>query len=327
MVAGRSAGRAVCLKIYQKTDILRDDALRRRILREVDAHKVIFAGTQKRNIETFVLRIEASLVDASRVFLATELMCRNLLQEIAENVLEKNTIRKWIAQIDLGLFVIHHRKIIHGALRPESILVGFDGNVKVTDLSASLPASSFTNRMHEKPQWPYSAPETWNRTPGTIVTKAIDYWGLGVIVVGLEAERKHTRWVFDVNYGEAFRRWYDTAYPTFPGLDDEATALVSGLLNSYPELRFGHLQLKKQRYFGTTNRDNKYAEIEQWKPKDPPYIPLESKASHPEKYLPTDKIEDHKDCDARFKPFCWINNKGVWGKAVKGHGEIMYSSR
>ncbi|HUR27455.1 MAG TPA: serine/threonine-protein kinase, partial [Planctomycetota bacterium] len=87
-----------------------------------------------------------------------------------------------------GLGVAHARRIVHRDVKPDNVLIGRDGSVKVSDLGLAKAMESdidvsLTQGVMGTPQ--YMAPEQWEDSAR--VTPAADVWALGATIYFLLA--------------------------------------------------------------------------------------------------------------------------------------------
>ena len=83
------------------------------------------------------------------------------------------------AQIVLALEFLHSKDIVYKDLKPENVLIGHDGYIKLTDFGLSRSCSKITEEKnsHGKPE--YLAPEIIMKTG---CGKYVDWWTLGILI-------------------------------------------------------------------------------------------------------------------------------------------------
>lgn len=99
------------------------------------------------------------------------------------SALSEEVIRFYAAEIVIALQHIHELGIVYRDLKPENVLVGADGHIKLTDfgLSKSNPnAENLTFTVCGTPE--YIAPEVIKNHGHN---KNIDYWSLGILLYEL----------------------------------------------------------------------------------------------------------------------------------------------
>jgi len=173
--------------------------------------------------------------DSKNVYFLTEFLGGgDLFYAIREiGNLTKDQARYYTASIALALEYLHARNIMYRDLKPENVLLDFDGNAKMVDFGCCKQCLR-TNTLVGTPE--YFAPET---ILGKGYTCAIDWWALGVMahefIVGPLPFGRDTEDQLDL-----FREILEAplSFPKYIN-DDAALSLVSGLLERTPELRLG----------------------------------------------------------------------------------------
>lgn len=123
-----------------------------------------------------------SFKDATKIYLLIEyFMSIKIYQGLKEiGIMSPTQAKFYVAQIILGLEFLHHFKILHRDLKPNSILIGEDGYIKLTNFDNSIELKESqgyrTYTMIGTPH--YMAPEV---IEGKGYSFACDFWGLGVL--------------------------------------------------------------------------------------------------------------------------------------------------
>lgn len=188
--------------------------------------------------------------DSKNVYFLTEFLGGgDLFYAIREiGNLTKNQAQFYIACIALALEYLHGRSIMYRDLKPENVLLDFNGNAKLVDFGCCKQCLR-TNTLVGTPE--YFAPET---ILGKGYTCSIDWWALGVMahefVVGPLPFGRDTEDQLDL-----FREILEAPL-SFPRYiqDETALSLVSGFLERQPELRLGGSikgakEIKNHNYF------------------------------------------------------------------------------
>ena len=131
----------------------------------------------------FVLHLQASLNDAEKLYLFTDIclggdLSHHLKQQQSRRF-HYARARFYAAQIVLGLEHMHKRNIVYRDLKPSNILLDSEGNAKISDLGLSLKLPKEGILRHVAGTAGYWAPEIVSKL-GTTVTS--DYWSLGVML-------------------------------------------------------------------------------------------------------------------------------------------------
>lgn len=110
-----------------------------------------------------------------------------LEEKIVERVTSKNywtekEIAKMIADIIIGLEYLHDNDVIHRDLKPDNIVIGESGRLKITDFGVAKVMQATGNEyLYASRFGPkcYAAPELLE---GKVYDSSVDYWSLGVIL-------------------------------------------------------------------------------------------------------------------------------------------------
>ena len=100
-------------------------------------------------------------------------------------------MRKWVAQMALGIDALHKMKIIHRDIKPENVLVDNADNIRIIDFG-----TAYIMHGEKRPEKfvgtkAYRAPECSGEE---LYGPEVDYWALGCTV-------------WDMHYGEVSFRF------------------------------------------------------------------------------------------------------------------------
>jgi len=100
---------------------------------------------------------------------------------------DMETLRFWIRDIASGLAYLHANKIIHSDIKPENILIGQNGELKLADFGTSLMFTGKSSRILEiTGTHAFMAPETIKEVSGEkFHAYPVDVWALGVTLYQL----------------------------------------------------------------------------------------------------------------------------------------------
>ena len=246
---------------------------------------------QKKNIKTertlleildypFVMKLNYAFQTKKSLYLITPFMLGGELNYhiYKENYFKEEKVKFYAAEIILGLNYIHKNNCIYRDLKPENVLIGEDGHIKLTDFGLSKLCEDFsckTKTMCGTPE--YLAPEVlFEKNYGI----EVDWWSLGVIIY----EMLSGYLPFKIIPGENIsKKVYEKKVKMFPHFTNQAKDLIKKLLVTNPRKRIGFKQIKFHEFFKGINWDN----IESKKIL-PPFIPDINK-SNLFKYFNTEK--------------------------------------
>ena len=175
--------------------------------------------------------------------------------------------RFYIAELILALNFLHRNKIIYRDIKPENILLDFEGHIKLTDFGLSRIFSRKNEKVYTICGTPfYIAPEVIEKKG---YNDAVDWWSLGCLM-------------YEMLYGKPLFNFYNSNIDIneykkpikLPNcFSEEAKDLITKLLDLDPKKRIGagpkgFENLKKHKYFETINWDD----LENRKI-EPPFIP------------------------------------------------------
>ena len=144
--------------------------------------------------------------------IACELAEQNLYEKMTEltlgrQKLPEKTIASWIVQAATGLAYIHSKRIIHMDIKPENLLLGLDGVVKVADFGMAIDLSGQKTDTIETDEYSgtrkYMAPEMISLALGTASTTEygfpVDIYSLGKVVEDFVYAAPRTQLVLALN--------------------------------------------------------------------------------------------------------------------------------
>jgi len=244
----------------------KDDKRKSYALKCVSKKQVVRQGQQKSiaierdiNAQCYhpcIMQFIKTFQDSKNVYFLTEFLGGgDLFYAIREiGNLTKEQAQFYGGSIALALEYLHARSIMYRDLKPENVLLDFEGNAKLVDFGCCKKALR-TNTLVGTPE--YFAPET---ILGKGYTCAIDWWALGVMmhefIVGPLPFGRETEDQLDL-----FREILEAPlqFPNYVA-DTTSISMITGLLERTPELRIGASKLgakevKSHPYFGGFNWD------------------------------------------------------------------------
>jgi len=94
-----------------------------------------------------------------------------------ENLFPNDVALFYIAEITLALEYLHQRKIAYRDLKPENLLIGSDGHLKITDFGFAKQIGDRSYTLCGTPG--YLAPEI---IMGQGHNQGVDWWALGILL-------------------------------------------------------------------------------------------------------------------------------------------------
>jgi len=132
----------------------------------------------------FIVRLDYSFKDNTNVYMVLEfVMGGEMFSHLRrQGHFSEPHCKFYAAQIVLLLEYLHHLSVIYRDLKPENLLIGADGYLKVTDFGFAKLIHDRTWTLCGTPE--YLAPEIiLGRSYGT----AVDWWALGVLIYEMAA--------------------------------------------------------------------------------------------------------------------------------------------
>lgn len=170
----KSTGFVCALKVLHKSE-LQQGKVEKQVRREIE----IQSNLRHPNI----LQLYGHFHDAKRVFLVLEFAGKG---ELYKHLRRENRFPEWkasqyIAQMAAALRYLHKKHVMHRDIKPENILVGVQGEIKISDFGWSVHAPN--NRRNTMcGTLDYLPPEMIK--PGSsdnFYSEKVDLWSLGVL--------------------------------------------------------------------------------------------------------------------------------------------------
>ncbi|KAL9901511.1 cAMP-dependent protein kinase catalytic subunit 3 [Glossina fuscipes] len=127
----------------------------------------------------FLLNLEWSTKDNCCLYIIFEYVCGGELFTYLRNAGRFNTETSifFAAEIVLAFEYLHSLQIVYRDLKPENVLIGRDGHVKITDFGFAKKLKDRTWTLCGTPE--YLAPEIIQSKGHN---KAVDWWALGILI-------------------------------------------------------------------------------------------------------------------------------------------------
>ncbi|KAH6783094.1 AGC cGMP-dependent and protein kinase kinase family protein [Perilla frutescens var. hirtella] len=243
----RATGDLFAIKVLKKADMIRKNAVE-----SILAERDILISVRN----PFVVRFFYSFTCRENLYLVMEYLNGGDLFSMLRNLgcLDEDITRVYIAEVVLALEYMHSLNVIHRDLKPDNLLIGPDGHIKVNILKSQ---SSQKREQRKKTQVvgtpDYLAPEILLGM-GHGVTA--DWWSVGVILfellVGIPPfNAEHPQEIFN----NIINR--DITWPKVPEeISFEAYDLINKLLIENPVQRLGATgaaEVKRHPFFKDIN--------------------------------------------------------------------------
>jgi len=219
-------GKSFALKMLSKRKIIE--------LKQIDHiknEKNILAGIQ----HPFVVNLVEAFQDDINIYLVFDFVQGGEIFRLLrkENNFPNDVALFYIAEITLSLQFLHEKKIAYRDLKPENLLIGSDGHLKITDFGFAKRIVDKSYTLCGTPE--YLAPEI---IMGQGHNEGVDWWALGILLYEMLSGYPP---FYDANPYDIYRR-IAIGYYEFPScISMQARQLISGLLEQDLSKRLGCL--------------------------------------------------------------------------------------
>ncbi|KAJ0100409.1 hypothetical protein Patl1_19928 [Pistacia atlantica] len=255
----RATGDLFAIKVLKKADMIRKNAVE-----SILAERNILISVRN----PFVVRFFYSFTCRENLYLVMEYLNGGDLYSLLKNLgcLDEDMARVYVAELVLALEYLHSANVIHRDIKPDNLLIGQDGHIKLTDFGLSkvglihstddLAGSSLSGAgfLGDEPKTQPSLNREQRQkhsvvgTPDYLAPEILlgmghgataDWWSVGVILfellVGIPPFNAETpQQIFD----NIMNR--DIPWPEIPGeMTYEAYDLIDKLLTENPVQRLG----------------------------------------------------------------------------------------
>lgn len=234
-------GEQFAVKIVKK-EVLHDDSqgnvdIKREIaiMKALDHHNIV--------------ALNDVLYSPKRVFLVMELVRGGeLFESIVKNGRQSEDVaRKYFHQLIDAVHYCHHRGVYHRDLKPENLLLGENGELKITDFGFSAMKDYGSHLLKTNCGSPhYCAPEVWNGVQDSYDGRKNDAWSCGIILyVMLTGKQPFFDEDDDVLLDKVNACIVD--YPDY--VSDGAKDLMQRLMQKDPKKRYSLSKVKRHPWF------------------------------------------------------------------------------
>lgn len=255
----KASNRYVAIKSLKKAEIIR--------IKQVD-HVISENNILCSINHPFIVAMDGFTQDNRYLFLVLEFVSGGELFTYLRGVgrFEPPQACFYSAQVAMMFEYLHSKNVIYRDLKPENLLIGVDGYMKLTDFGFAKIVEGRTYTLCGTPE--YLAPEILlNKGHG----KAVDWWTLGVLLYEMIAGIDP----FSDEDPMAIYQKILKGKILFPkGFDRDAKSLVKHLLVADLSKRYGNLKnraqdIKNHRFYDSINWKMMYE-----KKVSPPYKPV-----------------------------------------------------
>ncbi|PXF48013.1 CBL-interacting serine/threonine-protein kinase 24 [Gracilariopsis chorda] len=234
-------GEQFAVKIVKK-EVLHDDSqgnvdIKREIaiMKALDHHNIV--------------ALNDVLYSPKRVFLVMELVRGGeLFESIVKNGRQsENVARQYFHQLIDAVHYCHHRGVYHRDLKPENLLLGENGELKITDFGFSAMKDYGSHLLKTNCGSPhYCAPEVWNGAQDSYDGRKNDAWSCGIILyVMLTGKQPFFDEDDDILLDKVNACVVD--YPDY--VSDSAKDLMQRLMQKDPKKRYSLSKVKRHPWF------------------------------------------------------------------------------
>ncbi|CAH8849551.1 unnamed protein product [Trichobilharzia szidati] len=180
-----------------------------------------------------IVRMYSYFYDTKRIYMVLEYVPRGELSKEISRLGHFGDVRAatYVYQLSKALSYCHQNDVIHRDVKPENILLGARGEVKIADFGSSvhLPAS---RRMTTFGTLNYLAPEMFNLE--CVHDHSVDIWSLGILTF----EMLTGYLPFDGETFEEISKKIQTAVVIFPStVNSDAKELINCMLRKLSSQR------------------------------------------------------------------------------------------
>ena len=236
-----------------------------RLLQSQKVHTILAERNIMRRTEhPFTVKLSFAFQTATKFYLGLEYIAGGDLFGLMKrkSVFSLSQVRLYVAEIALAIDHLHSIGICYRDLKPENVLIGVDGHLKLTDFGLAKDISTFGSTSTFCGTSDFMAPEIVEKKS---YSYPVDWWSLGVVMYELLFGRNPFH---DDNKAKMFTK-IAVADPVFPPTADaDAVDFVRKLLKKNPNERGTFETLKNHPFWNGLNFDDVLA-----KKIAPEYIP------------------------------------------------------
>lgn len=241
LAVNRDTGESFAVKIVKK-EVLEDSATA-----SVDIKREI--AIMKALDHNNIVSLNDVLYSPKRVFMVMELVSGGeLFESIVKNGRQdEDTARRYFHQLIDAVHYCHHRGVYHRDLKPENLLLGENGELKITDFGFSAMKDYGAHLLHTNCGSPhYCAPEVWNSTQDGYDGRKNDAWSCGIILFVMLSGKQP---FFDDDEDALLDKVNEGVVDYPDHLSPGAKDLIQKLLQKDPKRRYSLSKVKRHPWF------------------------------------------------------------------------------
>ena len=235
-------------KLFAMKSIRKDQIISEGIIDNILVERNILLLNQS----PFLLTLSFFMQTSDRIYLFTPFMCGgDLFHKLKSDIfLPEDLVRFYSIQIGIALQDLHDLGFAYRDLKPENVLIGEDGYIKLCDFGAAIKMKGTEKEYTFAGSPEYAAPEMVCREGHTFMC---DWWSFGILIY----ELLYGKTPF---YNEDKNRMYDlikNGSISFPKhllmegkeikykISEDAKDLINKLLEKDPGIRLGRKGIKE----------------------------------------------------------------------------------
>lgn len=241
LAVNRETGEQFAVKIVKKEVLADETTANVEIKREIAIMKALDHNN--------IVALNDVLYSPKRVFMVMELVRGGeLFESIVQNGRQdEDTARKYFHQLIDAVHYCHHRGVYHRDLKPENLLLGENGELKITDFGFSAMKDYGAHLLHTNCGSPhYCAPEVWSEGQDGYDGRKNDAWSCGIILFVM-LTGKQPFFGDDEELLLEMVKEGQVEYPDY--LSDGARDLIQRLLERNPKKRYSLSKVKRHPWF------------------------------------------------------------------------------
>jgi len=177
LVKHKATGDYLALKMITKRHVVQKDMIKY-VNQEKDLMEMC-AGSKK---HPFIVQLHGACMDDTYLYLCLEALLGGEMYHLIEREcpMKADIARNYFIMVASAVEFLHSKQIIYRDLKPENMMLGADGYIRLIDFGLSKYCTSKTFTICGTTE--YMAPEI---VLGTGHGRAVDIWGLGIFLYEL----------------------------------------------------------------------------------------------------------------------------------------------